>query len=344
MKNNLFFAVLTAVILVIGFYSMDIAGYLTGNSPEESFRSIPHDENNILYLSAESDITDPMSIITPSDTEVPEISRTLATDIVKAMSRNSNTTYIAWGVDIPDLYNAWQDGGNNLIYVEKWKYINYGKKNSRLLDCIINTKDFSIVYIRFYSEEIHELSANEINQGLEKLNIMSTEFYPNIIEIMQNIENTLTSLGQNTAVEYDDYPNEMNKYNFSYYDIGRERNEFYITAYNNFRQFLIYCGYDNDLCLFWLSPLDISNVIHEKFEMSLDERTGMMVHNDAIYSDTVHYIIEEFVNLSFLFRTLYSSKDGRIYQTITLDSGNLVVIYSVKEDIIEGFYFESNQQ
>lgn len=340
MKHNIIFALLTAVILVSGFFTMDIVQYFNKSTSEESFQSISKGESNAVYLSSEREVINPTSIITPSEQEISPIYRDVATNIVRAMSRYNNTTYIAWGTDI-NLYDAWQYGGDNLIYVDKWKYINYGKKSERLLDCIINTEDFNILYIRFYSEEKHELSTNEINRGLDIISSESAEFYPYVNDIAQNIEDTLKYLRDVHEQEYDGV---YNSEYIHFYDIGQERtaysdynyyynNNNYISSYNNMKEFVNYYFSDSELYKFWLSPLDISCID--------------IIYNDGMYENTiiaypVHYLLDEFMQLSLWFHPSYSSKDGRIYQSMILNTGKLVVIYSVKEDMIEGFYFESD--
>ena len=342
MKHNIIFIVLTAVILVSGFFAMDILQFFNQNTSDETFRSISKGESNAVYLSSERAVIDPMSIISQSEQEIPNEQRDIATAIVSAMSRYNNTTYIAWGKDTPRLYDEWKYGGNGLIYVEKWKYINYGKKSKRLLDCIINTKDFSVVYIRFYSEEKHELSVREINRGLEKISSESSDFYPHMNDIALNIED-IANWFRETDINNNEYKD--------FYTIGTERNEYYypnyISVYNNMKEFVIRYFSDSELYKFWLSPLDIPNttVFYNTDYPWTDEEYEQYeqnYRNDGITANPVNYLIEEFMELSSWFHPSYSLKDGRIYQTIQLNTQKLVVIYSVKEDMIEGFYSESN--
>ncbi|MDE5569182.1 MAG: hypothetical protein K2I82_00820, partial [Ruminococcus sp.] len=319
MKHNIIFIVLTAVILVSGFFAMDILQLFNQSTSDETFRSISKGESNAVYLSSERAVIDPMSIISQSEQEIPNEQRDIATAIVSAMSRYNNTTYIAWGKDTPRLYDEWKYGGNDFIYVDKWKYINYGKKSERLLDCIINTKDFSIVYIRFYSEEKHELSSREINRGLEKISIESLDFYPNMNDIALNIESNakwLREIEADVNYEYKDF-----------YNIGREKislgSSDYISAYNNMKEFVIQYFSDSELYKFWLSPLDIPNttvfydtdVFYENYPWS-NENYEHNYQNNGITANPVNYLIEEFMELSSWFHPSYSLKDGRIYQTI----------------------------
>ncbi|MDE6788106.1 MAG: hypothetical protein K2J47_02130, partial [Ruminococcus sp.] len=333
MKHNIIFIVLTAVILVSGFFAMDILQLFNQSTSDETFRSISKGESNAVYLSSERAVIDPMSIISQSEQEIPNEQRDIATAIVSAMSRYNNTTYIAWGKDTPRLYDEWKYGGNDFIYVDKWKYINYGKKSERLLDCIINTKDFSIVYIRFYSEEKHELSSREINRGLEKIGSESSDFYPHMNDIAFIIEDTFNWFRE-TDINNNEYKD--------FYTIGTERYEYYypnyISVYNNMKEFVTRYFSDAELYKFWLSPLDISNttVFYNTDYPWTDEEYEQAYRNDGITANPVNYLIEEFMELSSWFHPSYSLKDGRIYQTIQLNTQKLVVIYSVKEDMIEG--------
>lgn len=333
MKHNIIFAVLTAVILISGFFTMDIVQYFNKNTPEESFRSISKRESNAVYLSSEREIINPMSIITPSDNEISPAYRDVASQIVKAMARNSEITYIAWGTDIQDINNAWQNGGNDFIYIDKWEYVNYGKKSKRLLDCIINTNNFSIVYIRFYSEEKHELSAREINKVLEEISSESAEFYYNVDNILIDITSCVN--GYYEQIEYEENHEENNHVNpfltefiepdyYNYYN----RYTKYICVYEDFRKFLVESGFTSKSINFWITPLVMNEINGNPYRIGVN---------------TVSYLVnEEFYTIPSWFSPSYSSKDGRIYQTISLDDGKLTVIHSVKEDIIEGFYFEQN--
>lgn len=354
MKHNVIFAVLTAVILVSGFFATDILQYFNTSSPEESFRSISKGDSNAVYLSSEREIINPMESLSPSDDIVSKKQREIATGVVKAMARYNETTYIAWGTDIFSLEDAWQNGGDGFIYVDKWKYINYGKKSERLLDCIISTNDYSLKYIRFYSEEVHNLPAYDLNKGLEKISEQSVMFYSNLDVIMLTIEDVLYSLKADLpATESDDtaydeygYSNKYHYFHSNYYfeyigEIICIDEPHYTKTYEDMRKLVEYIYPDCELHKFWLSPIDMTNKL-------LSVQRGYYdyygTYHEGIQTDVVpvHYILDEFDELSAWFNPSYSSKDGRIYQNIRLNSGNLTVIYSIKEDMVEGFYFEEN--
>lgn len=349
MKHNIIFAVLTAAILIFGFFAVDIVQIFNNSSNDENFRSIPKTEDKAVYLSDEREIINPMASLKKSDKKIPYAQRSIAAAVVSAMSRYSMITYIAWGIDVK-LDEAWQDGGDSLIYIDKWKYRNYGRKSERLLDCIINTDDFSIVYIRFYSEEVHDLPSYDLNNGLEKIRNQSDNFYPNINVIHLTMSDVLNELKTKSS-EWE-YDNENIEYHFEheFYDyIDVEYNSYTgivsndcIEKYTDMQKFVDYIYPNSELHKFWLSPLDMYSL---KIETSAHEWSEDYSYekNKTVTVNPVNYVIDEFYEIPQWFTPSYSTKDGRIYQTITLNDGcRVTVIYSVKEDIVEGFYFETN--
>lgn len=349
MKHNIIFALLTAAILVSGFFAIDIVQIFSSSNNDEGFRSISKTEDNAVYLSSEREIINPMTIINKSNKKVNSTQREIASAVVSAMSRYNKTTYIAWGIDTK-LYEAWQDGGNDLIYIDKWKYKNYGKKSERLLDCIIDTNDYNIIYIRFYSEEVHELPASDLNKGLNKIRNLSNEFYPNIEIIELTMQDVLDELKlKMTEREYD--PNFYGYYEHEFYEyIGEEIQIYfpdYIYRYTDMQKFVDFVYPNSELHNFWLSPLDMCNSILTYYEDDYSDQSDMndtSTRKKEIVVEPVNYILYEFIDaIPQWFTPSYSTKDGRIYQTITLNDGKKVtVIYSVKEDMVEGFYFEGN--
>ncbi|MCM1132700.1 MAG: hypothetical protein NC340_04435 [Ruminococcus flavefaciens] len=319
MKHNVIFAVLTVLILVFGFFAMDIMQFF---SPEEVPRNISRDDSNAIYLSTQRDIIQPMSIITPSDKAIPEIQRYAAAGMVKAMSRNSNTTYIAWGIDIPNLDEAWKSGGKNYIYVEKWRYMNYGRQEERLLDCIVDTVNYNIVYIRFYSDKEYDVSANEMNYALDKFDAESIAFYTNVDSIANWI-------GDNVYDEERETDSPILPGIISGMFIT-DPTVYYVTSYKYFNEQVLNIT-DLRLASFWLSPLGINNYayhINALGDIELVYPTSAVLEELSAHSPS-------WINPS------YSAVNGRIYQTITMNNRKLTVIYCVEEDIIEGYYFET---
>ena len=144
MKNNIIFAALTAIILMIGFYAMNIAEYFNKSIPDENFKNMSRIENNAVYLSSNKEVIDPMSTVIPCNDEVSEQTRWISTAIVKSMARHDDITYIAWGIDIYDLSDAWQIGEGGYIYVDKWKYVNCLDKQERMLDCMMRVQQYHL--------------------------------------------------------------------------------------------------------------------------------------------------------------------------------------------------------
>ncbi len=340
MKNNIIFAALTAIILMIGFYAMNIAEYFNKSIPDENFKNMSRIENNAVYLSSNKEVIDPMSTVIPCNDEVSEQTRWISTAIVKSMARHDDITYIAWGIDIYDLSDAWQIGEGGYIYVDKWKYVNCLDKQERMLDCIIDTFDFKITYIRFYCNTKYQISANEMTHALDKFDSESSEFYPNLNPIFNDIQYIIKDL-QTSKIQYEAdleyYPNIYNGIHIET-SIYTDPIESYINSYNSLKQFIQYNISDASLFTFWLSPIGINDIAvpasdNPVPEYIFNEYSGM------IYALSTIHVIWEFMNDSVWFQPSYSSKDGRIYQNITVNDRKLTVIYCVKEDIIEGYFF-----
>lgn len=318
MKHNIIFALLTAVILVSGFYAMNITEYFTKNTPDEDFRSVSRIESSAVYLSSDRNIPDPMSSINPINNSIPTRTRATATATVKAMARNNDVTPIAWGIDIPDLNDAWQSAENGYIYVDKWKYKNCIKKQDRLLDCILDTSNYRVVYIRFYCDTEYNVSANDMNSGLKKFDNESNAFYSNINSFLLSTEKYLSEHEEDS----------LEKLRILYYLEHSNNKDFnFINSYKYFNKIILDTT-SSRLASFWIAPLGILYFYGTSYEI-----------NELVFPTSA--VLDEFINNSPAWlRTSYSSRDGRIYQTININDRKLTVIYCVTEDIIEGYYFE----
>ncbi len=318
MKQNAVFAVLTAIVLAFGFYSMNIVEIFCDKPYDNSITNISRSENNAVYISAIDKTINPMTIIEPySYNEIPEKNieaRSIATAMIKAMSRYDNRITIEWGLN-QQLFNGWQISKNGYIYLDKWQYMSLNQ-NERLLDCIVDMNDYSIVYIRFYNDDDRTPDSSVMYSGLDKLSMEAEEFYPSINDVTEKIKNLMIV----EACSPWDHNSMLLKY---------------IERYNDMKD-AISCVTSSSTASFWLSPIALQSLI-------IDHK-AFMYHQD-ITSDTramtTQNVLNRFTNdESYTWKKpSYSASGGRIYQTIPIGGDELTVIYSVKEDLIEGYYY-----
>lgn len=340
MKQNALFAILTAIVLAVGFYSMNIVGFFSDDPYADSITSISRSENNAVYISAIDKKIDPMKLIEPySYNETPDRNieaRSVATAMIKAMSRYDNRITIEWGIQ-EQLFNGWQISKNGYIYLDKWQYISLNQ-TERLLDCIVDMEDYSIVYIRFYNDDDRAPNSSAMYSGLDKLSVEAEEFYPRL--------NELTSEFQGDPAVY----NEI-LYKFTESDKTLQSEDLfkveacspwdhnsmllkYIERYNDMKD-VVNCETNSSTASFWLSPVALEFLI-------IDHKAFM--YHQKITSDTramtTRNVLNRFISNEYKWtEPSYSASGGRIYQTIPIGDDELTVIYSVKEDLIEGYYY-----
>ncbi len=328
-RYNAIFAVLTALILALGFYGADIIGHFISHDTAES-AVIPRDrsQTDAVYLTEDKKPFTPMSIVAKTAESVnsrenPEI-RDLATAIIVAISEQNEKTAISEPVAQP-LRNSLKFSRNGYIYVENWQYLDLAKK-PRCLDCIIWTEDLSISYIRFYSDEDIKLTGKEMNDGLDRLDSFSNAFYPKTSDFIWAIDDVRNELHEKPEGNYQDFESMID-----YIDIQQgiepaaagsmmvEKFGVYTNAVHSF------CGApDNLLVRYWIPQLAFNDVFTSK---------GQMVVGGT-------KIVNIFYNLSGIWvKPSYSAENGIIYQTVRAGKNDLTILYNVRDDMIEGFYF-----
>ena len=106
-----------------------------------------------------------------------------------------------------------------------------------MLDCIIDTFDFKITYIRFYCNTKYQISANEMTHALDKFDSESSEFYPNLNPIFNDIQYIIKDL-QTSKIQYEAdleyYPNIYNGIHIET-SIYTDPIESYINSYNSLK-------------------------------------------------------------------------------------------------------------
>ena len=339
MKHNIAFVLLTAAVLALGFYGIDIYEHFCGNSISEiSYIERYKENNNAVYLSITNEEIEPFSLIEPyrfSEKAADSYeARELLSCMIKSLARQSSKTYIFQPAG-QELENAWRFSKNGYIYTEKWEYLNSARE-VRYLDCIVCSRDLSISYIRFYSGDEKSISANEMNDGLAQLNKMSIMFYPKIQEYISSFNNTKYEF-----MEYYD-----NCYGLSYDE--QEAADYFLNTYiyssewkkgNMLLDFVhkyeisrditeLYSPYEADvLSRYWISQLAFLDIY-----TSAGNPITAGNKISQLYSD----------HSGEWQRPSYTAEKCVIFQTMRMGSEKLVVMYNVKEKMIEGFYFPRN--
>ncbi|MDO4863585.1 MAG: hypothetical protein Q4A05_05385 [Ruminococcus sp.] len=338
MKHNAIFVVLTALILALGFYGADIIGhFFPSDTAEEAV--IPRDSSNTnaIYLKEEKQKFNPMSIVAKSSQSVymnenSEV-RSLTAAMITAMARQNKESYIFQPVGNA-LDKSLKFDKNGYIYVEKWQYLN-SDSETRCLDCIVWTNDLSIVYIRFYSDEVVQLSGSEMNAGLDRLDRFSSQFYPyesdSYYTLQQIKDEQIQSFGsvKDDAPMWDGDLTDM-------VHIGEQWSAIdiipYVTrkyeAYNDAARERLGSP-DNPLVGYWMSQLSFCDIItsHSTYVVGASKVTDLFMSQLGIWV-----------------KPSYSAKDGIIYQTMNLSGHELTVIYNVRDDVIEGYFYPDSAE
>lgn len=339
MKQNAIFAVLTAIVLAFGFYSMDIVEIFYDKPYDNSIINVSRSENNAVFISAVNKTIDPMKIIEPYPyNEIPEKNdeaRSIATAMIKAMSRYDNRITIEWGIR-QQLFDGWKFSKNGYIYLDKWQYISVNQ-TERLLDCIVDMKDFSIVYIRFYNDDDKTPNSSTMYSGLDKLSGEAEEFYPHLNDLLSKLQVELPVRDESDSFEFNGAAGFHKLFEIEACSPWDHNSMLlkYIERYNDMKD-AISCVTNSSTASFWLSPVALQFLI-------IDHK-AFMYYQD-ITSDTkamtTQNVLNRFINdESYTWKKpSYSASGGRIYQTIPIGDDELTVIYSVKEDLIEGYYY-----
>ncbi len=334
-KRNILFVTLTALILALGFYGADIIGrFFPNDTAENAVIARDISNNNAVYLKEDKQRFNPMSLLDrtsqPMMLEGAGELREITAAMITAMARQNDKSYIFQPVG-KELTDALRFDKRGYIFVEKWQYLN-SDRETRCLDCIVWTIDMSIAYIRFYSDNAQQLSGTEMNAGLDRLDKYSSEFYPylsdqyyTIMDIKYDVKREY-GLFDNHAAEEPSlttwYGNLADPVRI---DRGASILNGIIDKYETYRDVITEnSGSENPLIPYWLAHYGFEDVFTSQ---------GYAVVGGCKVCDL-------FLNqYGVWIKPSYSAKDGIIYQTLTAGTNEITVIYNVRDDMIEGFYF-----
>ncbi len=331
MKQMIAFLMILAIILAVGYYSVDSADLFSKSHQLEQAK-IPrnHEENNAVYISGEETGFNPMSVIKepatfatviPSDYN---IVRNICTATILVLSHYDENT------ECPDsfadaLSASLLFSNNGYVYVEKFEYENVNGQK-RYIDCIFTTDSYRLTYLRFYSPENYEISSDETEAALEAFAKDSESFYSSKSD---DIEKILTI---NEADPYYDYESDYDKTAGSYnnfefdYNIGRDDSFDYIYKHLKYVYDSTEIKADSKTLNFWIKSCMLSRYV---------------IIEGSYYLSCVTHIVEGIMMSDRYSEPEYTIYQGRIYQTVQFEGSQLITIYNIAEERIEGFFAPS---
>lgn len=329
MKHTIAFILLLAVILALGYYSVDSATLFSKDSRLEQTK-IPRsqDHNNAVYISGEETGFNPMDIVEKSTYEsLPadnQTLRNLCTALILVFSCYDENSECS-----NSFADAFSDSlkfsSNGYIYTEKFEYENVNGQ-ARYIDLICSIQNLRIVYLRFYSEENYKFSSDEAENALEKFDKDSTSFYSSTgieIEELINI---------NEPDPYYDYESDYDKSSASYnnfefdYNIGRDVSFDYTYSHLKYVYNSTLIRSDSKTINFWIKPCLLSRYTVNEGEYGFA---------------CISHIVSGILASDSYSKPEYTIYQGRIYQTVQFGANQLIIIYNIAEDRIEGFFAPS---
>ena len=339
-KHTFIFLLLLALILSIGYYSAGFSELSFKNEEKKSIQVSRDDVNidTIKFSGSESGF-DPMSIIETDTSPVKDFNYRLNTDFAAAyiavFSHYDPQNYYLNGVELP-IEEAMQVSSNGYVYLNNYRYINQNGEE-RCLDCILTTQNFSIIYVRFRSPDKNESDSKQAKKALERINsiyeeavntdINIEEFYSHIYESVCPSDNEDAYTMYLTS-EYTDFESVYNRLD-------------YITSLSMDVQMP-----SNPLMFYWANSL--RSLLNDFYYTIPDEAAEeYYVGGDSYLYGGDIYINGTSDALSLICygkpyeEPQYTVSGNSILQTIPYRQKELIIMYSITDGNIEGFFCPS---
>lgn len=330
MKQNIVFVFLTAIILALGFYAMDIAELFGFGKDEKKLITAEKTFSKQIYLSNTNTKIAPMELIQGETSPADDRSAIAASAIVKAMAKNSSLSSISWGTN-SELLSSWQVSENGYIFINGWEYVSE-RKNKRKLDCIIDSESLTIVYIRFYDDYSDQPTSADVNRGLEQLAEDSEVFYSSLGSIRLKLEEELENLRSGNIPDGYLVKNIIINGIMEYQRIYAYDTDTLNTMCNNQYEsikIIIENLYNSKLASFMIAPTLFSN-------------TNIYDDNTETEIGGVTPILNKIQECPDLESPEYTAYGSCIYQTVTMNDEQFTVIYNVLSNTVEGYFFNGS--
>lgn len=330
MKHRIYFFLLLALVIAVGYYSIDTAKLISDSSQPGSARLDRHVQDyGAVYISGEDAGFHPMDIVNNSDnrsyydaggyySQFDFIQKDCTAAIIAVMSHYDTAAQMlpGTGEELSDTLTV----KNGFVYTEKFQYTNV-RDETRYLDCIFTASEFRIIYIRFYSDKENDLTQEETNEALEEFDSSTMRLYY-----------SLRHMGQENK-----YLINMNIGDGCFYDITDKRfiYSFCYDIFFNSYDGVLYSSLNYD-------PEDYYNMSSaNKFWLPTITfvRNEFNYNNEMyFYATVVNHIFEKIIYARRLSEPEYTTYQGMIYQSIHFDRNELITIYNPAERTIEGFF------
>ena len=320
MKHTTAFILILALIISIGYYSVNVSDLFSGASHPEISR-LPRNvqDYETVYISGEETGFNPMALIENSRTDnyytynTQKDSINITAALLFTISHYN--THCQFRPGESQKLISGLDAKNGYIYTEKFRYTNI-LDETRYLDCIL-TSDFRIVYLRFYSDENDiKLSEEETTNALKEFDSYSNSFYYSAGISESYINNTLIDNGTYVDRTCDISCAET---------VFDNCCEFFLLSY---KTIMGYVDTSDPVVSFW-----VPNAFLSAIELNKNE--------EYIYVTSVRHIFDQIMYTSGISEPEYTTYQGSIYQSIFFDQCELITIYNVRDKYIEGFYAPS---
>lgn len=319
MKHTAAFILILALILSIGYYSVNTTDFFFGSSHLENAR-LPRNvkDYEAVYISGEEAGFNPMDFIENSlnynypNYNTPSHYLDISAALIATTSRYDIRCQLT-----PDEGNKLISAlsfKNGYIYAEKFQYVNV-RNETRFLDCILTASDFRIVYLRFYSSEDNvQLSEETMKSALGEFDSQSKQFYYSLNKFDIEIYDNLAKDGRYIDQIFD-ISDQTYIYNSCY--------EALLCAYEMIRPYI--ADDDNSINMFWIPP---AYFLFITFNL-----------NENYFSTAaVRHICNKIMYASNISEPEYTYYQGSLYQSIFFDRSELITIYNARDKYIEGFY------
>lgn len=307
--HSISFILLLAAIMSIGYYSVDLAKFISDkkNIETASISRTYDDDNNPIYLSETENRFDPMKIIDDTTDDTIDTSiKQLCSARIAAISKYYPSASFTVPVDNKLVQNLLYST-NGYIYVFGYEYFNE-KGEKRLLDCIFDNIEYCIVYIRFYSPDEHEPTPEEISSAMNNLKNYSKDFYDNSEDLLSFVYNNV----ENIIIDYDE--NDWQE------EPIQDYNEYYEKIFNIAEPYIFHPN--NPVINFWFHSLIIDTVYIP----------------DYLQFFSAGYLVEAISKASKYPESEYSVYKNCIYQKFNISNYNITVIYNINTNQVEGFF------